>query len=287
VPAPPGTIDDLLADARSLGWANSNERLLRDWHRVGLLGAPRRRPLPGGGSGQQRAVYSSQQRALFQAEVRNRQASLQRTDSESFPAGRYAHLVCLPVYAWAKFGNDWVDNDQLRRALRTSLGPNPKKSQRAARLSAAQFIDAIDVNHATVQARNRLRDFLADQLQRGRGIDSVRLRDLVAAVVQPAGLAVVQGEVDSGLVIEAAAYGIVARIRAANALEQFTDEQLGLARLRYNTTRAEYAAQMAGASIPPEQAKLFSDIGTDGELRNVVSDLLLLLGMALLQEDAR
>lgn len=285
----PGTLEDLLEDARRAGWTDVGERTRAEWNRLGLLGSPRRRPRTSGGSGQEPALYSSQQRALFQTIVRSREASRRSATPAPFPAHKHSALASIPVYAWVRFGDSWVDNEQLRRALRTALGPNPKKSMRAARLAATQFVDALDIADAPIHARHSLRDFIADQLWRGRSVDVDQLRAHVAAVVEPQQLSVVRGPVDSTMFINSATYAVKARVRAALALSTITDEQLGVARLRYNASRPGYEAFNAAIrpGLDPGLVKLFDDVGSDNEIRGIVSALLLLLGMDLLEHDGQ
>jgi len=284
-PPEPGTLADLLADAHAAGWVKASERLLRDWYDIGLLGNTARRPLEGGGSGQQPGLYSSQQRTLFQAMVRIRVQSTNTPSTDPFPAHKNSALASIPVYAWLRFGSDWVDNQQLRKALKLALGPNPKKSEKAAKLAATQYVNAIDINNAPVHARNSLRDFIARELTRGHDIDQDALRPLVAAVTEPRGLSIVRGPVDSGMLIDSAAYGIRAKIKAVRSLDSITDEQLGIARLRYNAGRPAYEAWTEGVrdSLGPGLAQMFNDVGPDNELRGAVSAVLLLVGMDLIQ----
>jgi hypothetical protein len=286
-PPPPGTLSELLDDARVAGWAKANERLLRRWYDIGLLGSPERRPLEGGGSGQQPGLYSSQQRVLFGAMVRIRVQSASTPSTDPFPAHKDSALASIPVYAWLHFGSDWVDNHQLKKALKLALGPNPRKSLRAAKLAATQFVNAIDVNDAPLHARNSLRDFIADQLWHGRHVDLDALRARITAVVEPQGLAVVRGPVDSTMMINSLVYAVQARLKAADSINAITDEQLGIARLRYNAGRPAYEAWNARLqdNLAPGLARMFNDVGPDNEIREAVPAVLLLLGMDLLQHE--
>ncbi len=65
-PTSPGTVEDLIADARGQGH-KATQRMILDWQTFGLLDYPD----PQGGLGRRRgskkALYSAHQRSLFQA----------------------------------------------------------------------------------------------------------------------------------------------------------------------------------------------------------------------------
>lgn len=269
----PGSLNDLLNDARQLG-LDFDERPARDWHRRGLLGSPQRRPL-GRSRGSGAAVYSSEQRALFQAVVRNRVTGC-----------RYSTLATVPVWAWLNYGDDWVSLAQLRRALRSAVGPHPGQSLRLARQSTQQLLQMMDFGQGRPGDRGRLRDELTEQLYDGR-INPNALRPLVAAVFQPVGLPVVRGPAAASLTVDTVTFQLAMRLRAAAKLHRVTDEQLHTARLQHQASWAEYQqlrpelAQHAGSLRP-----LFDEAPLDQQVLSSVGTLLLLLGIQL-TNDAR
>ncbi len=269
----PGSLNDLINDARRLG-LDFDERTARDWHQRGLLGSPQRRPL-GRGRGSQAAVYRSEQRALFQAVARNWVTGC-----------RYSTLATLPVWAWLHHGDDWVCLQQLRRALRTAVGPNPRQSRRVARQTTQQLLQLMDFRHGRPGDRGRLRDELTEQLYDWR-INPDVLRPLVAAVFQPAGLQLVRGPAAASLTVDRVTFQLTMPLHAAAKLNQITDEQLHTARLQHQASWAEYQqrrhelAQHAGSLSP-----LFDEVPLDQQVLSSVGALLRLLGIQL-TNDAR
>lgn len=264
---PPGTLDDLITDATAVGW-EFNERLARDWHRRGLLGSPRREPL-GRGRGSDPAVYSSQQRALFQAEARNRAAGL-----------RLPTLAALPVWAWLTYGDDWVGLPQLRRALHTAVG-DPRRSQRVAGQTAQLLLALVDHKQGRPGDRSRLRAELTAQLTSGR-IDQARLRPRVEAVFEPLGLSVVRGPAGASLTPEAFTYGLGTRMLAAVFLTKITDDQLFTARLQHQTAWPQYQQQRAEfATYAGSLSRLFEETDLPTDVVSSVGTLLLLVGMQM------
>ncbi len=264
----PGSLNDLISDARRLG-LDFDERTARHWHQRGLLGSPQRRPL-GRGRGSQAAVYRSEQRALFQAVARNRVRGC-----------RYSTLATLPVWAWLHHGDDWVCLQQLRRALGTAVGPDPRQSRRVAGQATQQLLQLMDFRHGRPGDRGRLRDELTEQLYDGR-INPDALRPLVAAVFQPTGLQLVRGPAAASLTVDTVTFQLAMRLRAAAKLHRVTDEQLHAARLQHQAIWAEYQqlrpelAQHAG-SLPA----LFGEAPLDQQVLSSVGTLLLLLGIQL------
>jgi hypothetical protein len=170
---PPGTLEDLLADATANGW-RTNERMLREWKRLGLLGVPVQRSL-GRGHGQLPGLYASKQRALFGVLARLRGQG-----------ARNEQLAKVVVFAWAYSDDEWVDTAQAAAALRTGLS-NPRKSLRVATRAAKLLVNQIDLARAAPVHRHALIDELSRGLYQGK-VDQVRLREKVSAVVDGGGV---------------------------------------------------------------------------------------------------
>ncbi|WP_250279322.1 hypothetical protein [Frankia sp. Cppng1_Ct_nod] len=264
----PAILDDLLSDADRLGFPSLNERLVREWHQKGLIGSPCRLSL-GRGRGQAPALYSSEQRALFIAVVRNRARGY-----------KYTTLATIPVWAWLNFGEDWVEMGQLRRALRTAIGPNPRRSVKAACKAANVLVCQIDLHHASYEARTRLRKEISAALNLGQ-VNYECLRAAVAGVYEPCGVAIVRGPAGAPLTVDSITALLDARIRGMKELYSATDEALLLARSRHQESWPEYQARQAAysAEAGPQLASLFAPSDVTKQVEDSVSEVVLLLGI--------
>jgi hypothetical protein len=262
----PGTLDDLISDAAAVGLP-FNERLARDWHSRGLLGSPSRQPL-GRGRGSDPAIYTLEQRALFQAIARNRAAGITlRT------------LATLPVWAWINY-DDVVDLEQLRRALESAIG-DPRQSYRRAAQTAKDLLRIVDAGYDRRGGRGRLHNELIEQLRRGR-IDKTRLLPLVKAVFEPAGITVVRGPIGASVSADTLTRQLHLAFHAATRLKVITDEQLLAARAIHQQSYSDYDRQRPMlAATAGGLAWLFEEQTFDQQVRQSVSQLLLLLGLQL------
>jgi transposase len=271
----PGTLDDLISDAAAVG-LDFNERLARDWHRRGLLGSPTRQPL-GRGRGSDPAIYSPEQRELFQAIARNRAARI-----------TLKTLAALPVWAWLH-RDGWVELPQLRRALATAVG-NPRLSGRVAHQSAQQLLGLLDHGYGRPDGRRLLRDELVRQLQRGR-IDERALLPKVRAVFEPSSITVIRGPAGAGLSAEAVTSMLSMRLLAAVELRRargrrITDEQLLTARQQHLSSISEYRwLREALATQAASLAQLFEQPTLQEEVLSSVRTLLYQLGLQLRRRD--
>ncbi len=264
----PGTLEDLISDAARVGLEGFNERLARDWHRRGLLGSPERQHL-GRGRGSTVGLYSSEQRALFEALARNRAAGI-----------KLPTLATLPVWAWLNY-DGWVDLAQLRRALNTAVG-NPRLSERVASQTAQLLLRLVDHRQGRPGDRGALRDELVDQLRSGR-VDDARLLPKVKAVFQPSGrLLVARGPVGASMSAQDFTYGLGVRVLAARNLMNVTDEQLLTARSQHRASWMEYQQHREElAANAGSLAWLFRELTENEQATSSVATLLLLIGIQL------
>lgn len=268
---PPGTRLDLQADAQHLG-LDLSERLITEWRRLGLLGAPRRRK--SGPHGQDLAEFSSEQRDLFRAVVRSRLLGASN-----------AALANLPVYAWLNFGEEWVDTAQVRLAMRTAVGKDPRRSERAAAATARGLLDSIDVNNASVRARAAFKREVTEQLRKGR-IDLARLHAVVTRVFQPGDVVIRRGPRDAMLHVDAITSIVAARMTAAGKLDKITNEQFYQVRLRHLASWGGYAQKgwQRQQEAGPQLAHLYNDLDSESQAAQAVGTLLLLLGYVLAEQ---
>jgi hypothetical protein len=245
---PPGSITDLVADAHKIGYSAFTERMAREWNRRGLLGSPKRVSL-GRGHGQALAVYSAEQRAVFRATVRNRLDGI-----------RYEVLAGLPVWAWLNWGEDYVSNEQLVRALRTAVGPIPRKTRGGAERSASLLIRGVEVNGAPTQAVGRLKRELVSLVVQGPTRPTVRsLEAAVRSVLEPRGVAIVRGPTHAPLMTETVTGVLVCRMKGMRRLSSVTEVELRTAQTRFQETWPEYrgAARHLAAQAGQELAHLY------------------------------
>src|SRR5664280_91311 len=162
----PGTVDDLIADARLLG-CKATQRSIMDWQSLGLLDYPEPQGGAGKGRGSKKSLYGANQRKLFRALQQKRGA---RTGVKD--------LTVIPVWFWLYWGDDYVPLRQVRVALTTWVRAYHRANKRQADRLADEILRQIDHPDARETARNRLRRLLADAMRAGRGID----QDLEGAV---------------------------------------------------------------------------------------------------------
>ena len=263
----PGTLNDLIADAKAAG-VSFEERDVRAWRTYGLLGAPQRRPL-GRNRGSEPALYSPEQRALFQAEVRQRAAK-----------HPYKWVACIPVWAWLNYGEDWVDLEQVRRALVTAVG-DARQSERVAGQTAQLVLAMVDHKQGRPGARGKLRDEIVDQLRTGR-IDAEALLPLIRAVFEPADLQLVRGPMGASMTAQDMAYSLRVRLLAAKNVKRLTDEQLITAGQQHRASWPDYQQRRRELQAQAGSlASLFGETTPEQDVTSSVSTLLLLLGMQL------
>lgn len=223
----PGTLDDLIADAADVGWRQANERLLRDWKRMGLLPSPVRRSL-GRGQGQAPGIYSPEQRRLFQLLAQGRA-----------DAARNDQLACAVVYSWLYHPDDWVSSDQALVALRTAVG-HPKKSMRVAKGAARVLVDSLDFVQAPRKVRSKLADEITAQLYRGK-IHRQRLNDALSALLDRGSINVVRGPQGATLTTAQLIEAIVRRAAAVTRLDDVTVNEMEAVRQEHRITIAGYS----------------------------------------------
>lgn len=262
----PGTVDDVLADAGSAGFA-TNVRMLRKWTEKGLLASPERRSL-GRGHGQAPAVYTSHQRAMLRW-LAEHQANNAHFDQ----------LAALVIYTWLYHADEWVDDKQALAALRTAAG-SPRKSQAAAMKGAKELVRSIDFRSAPPLVRNPLINHLQTQLQRGI-IEPERLKPLVAAVLDAPGLVVLRGPAGAQLSTDTLVELLAARARGMSKLGVTTVTQMSAVRrmhraawLQYSTDRPTLHAEAA-----PDIKHLFEEPAAKQQLDGAVPTALYLLGV--------
>jgi hypothetical protein len=266
----PGSIDELVADARSAGY-QIGPRLITDWVAHGLLDRPKRRP-KGRGHGSDKGEYAANQRRLFLTLLDKRLTS-----------PHIRSLARIPLFIWLYWGDDYVPTRQALRAFTTWLG-DFRVSKAAARKATQQFLGQLDNPQATSAARRELRDTLTAAAYCGR-IDREQLRDAVAAVFEP-GRSVIHraiGPVRAPLTTDSIVELIEARLGAAQSVVggDITEQQLSLARQAHLRHLAEYLNLLPNmtAEVPANLTAAFSAPTAQTLASNCGTDLLTVLGL--------
>jgi hypothetical protein len=225
---PPGTLEDLLADAANLGWA-TNERMLRSWNTKGLLGSPARQSR-GRNLGQAPAIYTTKQRRLFQLLAAQRRAA------------HLSQLARAVVYVWMSQPDGWVDSEQATRAFHTAIG-TPRTSLRVARAIARRLVLSLGPSISDRGSRDALIDAIAAQLREGR-FDATMLAPFVEKFLRtsaPGTLPEVLAERTPHAVMNA----IAIQVRGSITIDNKTQDALETARLV-----SKYGGQFAESEEP-------------------------------------
>ncbi|MDX6309665.1 MAG: hypothetical protein QOI06_2711 [Nocardioidaceae bacterium] len=168
----PGTVDDLIADARLMG-KKATQRMIMDWQSLGLMDYPQPQGGAGRGRGSKKALYSGGQRYLF------------RTLLEKRAEVRHINpLTNIPVYLWLYWGDDYVPLRQVRLALTTYVRKFALTSKERARQVAGQLVTELAHPDTSDTDRNKLRRLLSTAIHKGR-LDVPELADTLENVFDP------------------------------------------------------------------------------------------------------
>jgi hypothetical protein len=174
VPVPgPGTVDDLLADARKAGYS-ATRRLVTDWVSLGLLDKPTRHGI-GRGKGTTKGVYSANQRQLFLTLLQQ-----QRADG-----GGVRQLTATPVALWLYWGDTYVSLRQVKRALNTWIGAAEQRNETRSRRAARELIEQLATTDTRRTDRTRLERLLDEANRTGRVSDEAKLQEAIERVLDP------------------------------------------------------------------------------------------------------
>lgn len=263
----PGTVDDLLSDARSAGY-HATQRLVTDWIGLGLLDHPKRRGR-GRGVGAAKALYSGQQRQLFLALL------AKRADVRHIKP-----LAQIPVFTWMYWGDEYVPLRQARRAFMTWLG-DARASRNSARRAARELLGQLDHPDATKVARHTLVNVVAEVAYTAR-VDLPTLREAVAAVFEPDGKPRTLGHPAAPFNIDTVMTLLQARLAAVRALQEgrVSDEQLVRARDAHRLHMAEYVREQPDLARSSDNALgLYGPVTQQAMFESCCQDLLTVLGL--------
>jgi len=278
----PGTIEDMVADARAAGY-EATVRLIRDWTQHGLLDSPQKRSA-GKGHGSAPAIYLPNQRNLFLTLLHHR------------PGKSVSSLARIPVSIWMYWGEDYVPLRQARRALLRYLGDPQagrryakdaaRTSKERARTAARAILGQLDNPQATHQARRELIDALTEAAYTGQP-DFQVLEDAISAVFEP-GTRLIRraiGHPSAPVTTGAMITVMKARLAAVTALTAgtVTDETLLQARDAHLFAYAEYVAMQPAlaAAGPPDIPQLYEPVTAEDTISNCCGHLLSAIGLEI------
>jgi hypothetical protein len=276
VPPPilgPGTVDDLIADARLMG-RKATQRMIMDWQTFGLIDYPQPQGGAGRGKGSKKSVYSANQRKLF------------RTLIEHRPQAKHiADLMIFPVYLWLYWGDDYVPLRQTRLAMKTYAGRVTNVSRQRAEALAREITAQFAHPDSRETARTKLTRLTGEAIHEGRGPDEP-LEQALHEVFDPHNEGLQLGPPTVPISAEALLRNSLARERAARALisdQEIADSAFTSARGAVVETTNEYLTlQPQLAAQAGRFSELFSPRTPDEIIKRSCSDLLSSLGGALL-----
>jgi hypothetical protein len=280
----PGTISDLLGDARAAGH-QVTARLIRDWTEQGLLDKPQKRSA-GKGRGSVPALYPANQRNLLLTLLHHRAGN------------NISSLARIPVAIWMYWGEEWVPLSHARRAFMRYLGDPASRtyaqdarrtSKDRARSVARAILGQLDNPAATPRARRELLAAVTDAAYTGEP-DLERLDRAYTDVFEP-GAGVIRkatGHPSAPFTVDAMIGLIEARLAAVKALTGgiVTDEALISARDAHLFAYADYAAkQHLLASSAPGTRHLYEPVTAEDTLSNCCGHLLTAIGLEIIHPD--
>ena len=274
----PGTVDDLMADARSAGF-QATPRLVTDWVSHGLLDRPDLQP-KGRGRGSDKGLYPASQRNLFLTLLDKRRT-----------ATHVRALARIPLSIWLYAGDDFVPTRQALRVFTTWIGDS-RASLAQARWASRQVVGQLNNADAAEQDRRALLTTLTDIAYTGRA-DHDELDSRIRAVFEPYGSTVPKavGHPAAPLMTSSIIDIVDARMLAARSLAQgeATENDLQDARQQHLISLAEYVAQLPtlAAHAPPHLATMFGPITDQTLVDNCGNDLLTVLGLQLRRSRTR
>lgn len=266
----PGTIENLVADARALGFPATN-RLVHDWIGLGLLDHPKRRS-KGRAGGSDKAIFPAAQRNLFRLLVQKR------------PEVKTIAGICgVPVALWLWWGDEYASTNQVQRALQTWAGQVSKVSWQSARRQARQVTEFLDDFGASRDQRQRLTQLLSESAYARQLSDEDALARAVTEVFDPArngrtfGAGGATGNVESVVTL------IAGRLRGMERFRQRASlRELDQARAIYRNTRMEWAKLRPGLAeqhVRGKDAVLFNPETIQDLFDHACSELALIVGL--------
>lgn len=279
----PGTLDELLEDAREAGYEISR-RTVHDWISLGLLDNPQRR---GAGRGSRPGLHSPMQRKLFLLLLSKRR------EMPKIPA-----LALIPFGIWLWWGEEWVPNRQALKAFRTWFGDGLRRKEVCLE-GARRTLEQIDHPAANDTARNRFVRLFAEASYQGGTTLELRkqLEAAAQAVFEPpsvfatSGLARAVGPPSMPWTLEMLLYRIDSTTAAVQAVRdnKVDEELLVRARALYLQTKPEYeelrpglAAQATGPFVD-----LYREQNLDDHFNNIGYDMLVAIAMLLVSPRAQ
>ncbi|MBC7274003.1 MAG: hypothetical protein H5T76_35755 [Streptomyces sp.] len=274
----PGTIDDLVADARAAGHPDMSVRRIHDWIARGLLDQPRLRTRR---RGSDKAEHSATQRRLLLLLLDKRQ--------------QVAHLSALaqvPLAMWL-WWDGYVPTRQAQRAWTTWVGRG-RRNKEVAREGAVGLLEQVGHQLATPTARARFVRIITG-LGNGKALTvrgRAELLDAVRDVMEPgdtvfaaSGLVRALGPAGAPVTVDAVVTQVEAlRTALGRTLDGTVDGALlERGRAVYRASAADYLAVGSGLADEAGQlADLFRQPTLQQQFDQAGRQLLFILGMHLI-----
>lgn len=266
----PGTIDDLLADARALGFP-ATKRLVYDWTGVGLLDHPKRRS---------RGVKGGSDKALFPAAQRNLFRLLASKRSE---VKYISSLYNVPVFIWL-WWDGYVSTHQVQQVMQSWAGERAKKaSVVAVRQQARELTNFFDDRYAYSDERAKLIDVLARVGSAGKLEDPGELRQAIRTVFDREDTGRRFGAKQAAISVDAFVTIISARIRGMERARGWVSiKELDTARAIYLDTRWQWERERPGLArdaFRPADEALLKQASLQDLFDRACVDLAFILGL--------
>lgn len=269
----PGTIDDLVADARLLGHP-MRARAIRDWQERGLIDEPDRQGGLGQGRGSKKALYSAYQRKVFREVVRKRPQ-----------VRKIAALACIPVYLWAYWGDEYASLRQVRLAMRLHLNEFARPSLEGCTKLANQLIDQLADPDASGDARRKALSQLTAAMYHGTTVDA-ELESALLGIYDPTGEGRLAGPpgvpINIDTITKTAVVREVAIRKLLDPTDPVPDEVFVEARRRMADGLRQYLqTRPALAAEAGEMSGMFAEPSAREIVQDSCSTLTTLVGLAI------
>jgi hypothetical protein len=267
----PGTVDDLIADARVMGH-KATQRMIMDWQTLGLIDYPQPQGGAGRGKGSKKALYSINQRKLFRELVRKRGE-----------IKRIANLTVIPVSLWLYWGDEYVPLHQVRRALKTFVGRFDATSRDRAKDIALTLTTQLAHPDVGEPQRTKLTKMLTAAIHDGRQPDQ-QLQDALQQAFDPAEEGRTVGPPAAPVTATAFIKITLGRLQAADAIvtDTIPNETFHRARdMQRDSLRGYLQTQPELAASAGNLAEIYSAPTWNDLVRRACSDLLNALGIAM------
>ncbi len=266
------TAEDLVREARGLGFTDTSKRLIYDWSGLGLLDHP---TLYSPGRRGRPDAFPESQRQLFLALLEQRK---RRTK-------QILGLCNAPVFVWL-WWDDYVPLRQVRLALKTWGRASLSDSIAGAQRAAKRFLDQMNLpRYASGRKALRLTiEKYIIEISAGKHPDHVDWSEVESRLLRiwdKGRTGKPRGPKGAQVTPQMIVATFRDRYRAIVNLEEFDDSEFEWARWVYRITSREYHLRSQEFARDPELGHLHRNVSTAEHIANhACLDLLTTLGSA-------